>query len=447
MTRSPFAVVTLVARVRGELPVDALEAAVVQAGLRHPLLRVRVVDDENHNPWFTSEGAGAIPIEVIDWESAEQWESLAVEAGRSPFRFDEKPPIRIFLLRSTSVSELVIMCHHILCDGLSLAYLARDILACVGDPDLVMDGHDAPRPITLDTIPEKAKLNPLIRFLIHRINGKWRKDPVVFDQADYEMLSRAYWDRYHHHLMSIELSSEATVELVARCRAEKATVNTALTMAFTRAQEQVLVSRHHPKVPIAGDLRGRLNPPVGEVMGFYASAVTEKIHYAEHLGFWENARQLQQKLARRYTDEALFGEPLTWSLLDPTILEAINFKKLGGLVKGEGPRTERLRAFGERADVVQRILERDGLDSLDRVGLGSAITNLTRLDFPSKYGPLELERMMMKPGGAFPLANVNILVGAATVAGRLSLTVEYVEDNVTHDEVRTIARHALGYLR
>lgn len=99
-----------------------------------------------------------------------------------------------------------------------------------------------------------------------------------------------------------------------------------------------------------------------------------------------------------------------------------------------------------REDVVSRILERDKLESPDRVFLGTALTNLTRLDFPSTYGSLQLERLIMKPGGAFPLANVNLVVGAATAAGRLSLTPEYVEQNISEPQIETIKSETLALL-
>jgi hypothetical protein len=49
------------------------------------------------------------------------------------------------------------------------------------------------------------------------------------------------------------------------------------------------------------------------------------------------------------------------------------------------------------------------MDSLDRIIMGTAVTNLTRLDFPGEYGALELDRLIMKPGGGFPLVTVNLV--------------------------------------
>ncbi len=444
MTRSPFATVTMVARIRGAVPPQTLANAVERARLRHPLLRVRIVDDDQHNPWFTSDGAAPIPIHVTPRDTDGQWKALVREAGKSAFKFDEGPPIRFCLLHSPDVSDLVIICHHILCDGLSLAYLARDILAYLGNPDAELADQGGPTPLTPESMPEGVSLNPLVRFFVRRINRQWEESPVFFDQSDYEALSEAYWRSYEHRLTSIELSSDKTEELAIRCRREGVTVNTALVAAYARAQKNVLGNRHHPKLAIAGDLRGRMNPQAGEAVGFYASAVTHEFEVDGRLGFWDSARRLQRRLTNRYTDKALFKDPLTWSFLNPTILEAINFKKIGRLVEGDSPRMRKLRAFSERDDVVLRILRRDGLDSLDQVAIGTAMTNLTRLDFPSKYGALELERLIMKPGGAFPLANVNILVGAVTAAGRLSLTTEFIEDNVASEEMEAINEQVLA---
>jgi NRPS condensation-like uncharacterized protein len=446
-TRSPFSVVSVVARIKGDVTEDALAGAVRKAQQRHPNLRVVLVDDEHHDPWFTSEGAGAIPIEVVPRESPDRWSRVVQEAGTVPFQFERRPAIRFILVRSPDVSELVIMCHHILCDGLSMAYLARDLLEHIGDPAREVTVLPDPVPITRETMPAGLSVNPVVKFFIRRINRKWREDPVLFDQGDYELLSEAYWRRYEHQLRSIELSGAQTDELVGRCRREKVTVNTALTAAFAGAQTLVVgKDQHHADVAVAGNLRDRLRRPVGEVMGFYAGAVIVPYTPDPRAGFWENARRLHPNLQARFTDKALFKEPLVWSYLEPAILEAMNFKKLGGLVPTDATGSKKLRDFSQRSDVVQAILKRDKMESPDRVFMGTAVTNLTRMDIPTTYGSLELDRLIMKPGGAFPLASVNLVVGAVTAAGRLSLVLEYVEDNIDNETMEIVKKEALGLL-
>jgi len=78
--------------------------------------------------------------------------------------------------------------------------------------------------------------------------------------------------------------------------------------------------------------------------------------------------------------------------------------------------------------------------------MGPAITNLGRMDFPSKYGNLELDRLIMQPGGAFPLVHVDMVIGAVTAAGKLSLLFEYAEeaiDTVTMMKIKSKAMELL----
>ena len=243
LTRHPHCVVTVVARIHGSVSESMVRDAVSKVRQRHPHLRSRIVEDEQGNPWLTSEGAGGIPVQTAPRESDDHWIRLVQEQCQVPFDFAERPPVRFTLLQSADASDLVIVCHHIICDGLSLAYLARDLMAHLGDPDRKVELLPDPVPIDKDTLPESVSLNPVARFFVKRINNKWLEEEVVFDQQDYLNLTAAYWKRYQHQVLPVELSEAQTTALVGRCRAENVTVNSALTAAFVGAQTLVLGDR------------------------------------------------------------------------------------------------------------------------------------------------------------------------------------------------------------
>ena len=52
----------------------------------------------------------------------------------------------------------------------------------------------------------------------------------------------------------------------------------------------------------------------------------------------------------------------------------------------------------------------------------------------------------MKPGGAFPMVNANLVLGAVTCSGKLSLLIEYVEDNVDVATMEKITEVAMDFL-
>ena len=331
-TRHPFSIVTMVARIRGNITESMVRDAIAKARQRHPNLRVRIVEDENGDPWLTSEGAGEIPVDTLPRESEDHWIRVVQESCQVPFEFDARPAIRFVLIHSANSSDLVILCHHILCDGLSLAYLARDLMVHLGDPAREVEFLPDPVPIALDNMPGDVSANAVVRFFINRMNRKWAAEKVIFDQEDYLNLHSAYWMNYQHQLLSVELTEAQTSALVDNCRKEGVTVSSALSAAFVGAQTVVQGEQLFPtSILVAGNLRDRLKSPAGEVMGFYAGVAMPKAKYDGRITFWENARRFHNKVKPLFTNKNLFNDFLTWCYLDPTILEAVNFKKLGKL--------------------------------------------------------------------------------------------------------------------
>jgi NRPS condensation-like uncharacterized protein len=446
-TRSPFSIVTMVARIKGDVSQEMLKNAVAKVQQRHALLRVRIKDESDHTPWFTSAGVQEIPIEIIPRKTENDWIKIHSEASMLPYEFETRPAIRFILVQAADVSELIILCHHIICDGMSLAYLTRDLMVHLGDPTREVEELPIPAPIDLDNLPADVSQSGLVKLLINRMNRRWAEESVFFDQEDYKALTKAYWDNYNHEIFSIEMSEAETSALVARCRKENITVNSALTAAFSGAQSFIEGEKpYHAKILVAASLRDRILDPPGEDMGMYAGGVELKFKYSHRRSFWENARKFHQHIQPKFTNKDLFSDILNWLYLDPTIFEAMNFKKLGGLVPPDSSRYEKLSAFSKQDDVVLRILKRDKLESLETKHWGTAVTNLGRLDFPQKYGSLELDRLIMQPGGGIPLANVNLVLGAVTCSGKLSLVVEYTEEAVDTATVEKIKAKAMEYL-
>ena len=207
--RSPYSIVALVARIKGEITEKMLRDAIPKLQVRHPILRTRVVDRGDFSSWFTTEGVEEIIVESVPRESADHWIGVVEKASMAPFEFDRRPAIRFILVRSSDISELIIFCHHLICDGLSLAYLARDLLEHLGDPTREAQDLPDPLPISIDTVPEGVSVNRVARFFINRVNKKWAGERVTFDQRDYESHNEAYWTNFKHRVLTAELTDEA----------------------------------------------------------------------------------------------------------------------------------------------------------------------------------------------------------------------------------------------
>ncbi len=252
--------------------------------------------------------------------------------------------------------------------GLSLAYLARDLMIVLGDPGTELEILSDPDPIDRDNLPPGVKMNGLVKYFIERINKKWREEKVHFGQEEYQALTEAYWSNFNHQMSLVEFTEEQTTTLVDRCKAEGVTVNSALAVGLAAAQISVQgLQPYHSDITIAGSLRDRLAQPAGEGMGFFVGAVNPKYKYKENLGFWENVRQFNKKVQPLYTNKNLFKDPLVWSYLDPGILEALSFKMIGGLVDASSAQAEKLNTFGHREDVISSMIQREKMDSFENI--------------------------------------------------------------------------------
>ncbi len=248
-------------------------------------------------------------------------------------------------------------------------------------------------------------------------------------------------------MVLVELSEEQTTTLVERCRREEVTVNSAISTAFLAAQMIVQGKKpHHSNIGVAGNLRDRLETPTGEGMGFFAGLVSLNFNYQIQTGFWDNTRNFHQKIHPLYTNKKLFQDLLVWCYLSPGILESLSYKILGKLVPPQLSRYKKISEFSKRDDSISAMLKREKMDSLDQILTGTAVTNLTRMDFPRQYGSLELDRLIMNPGGAYPLVFVNLVLGVVTCSGKLSIVIEYAEDTIETFAVEKIKVKAMELL-
>lgn len=444
---SPFSTVTMVARIKGNITEEMLKNAVAKVQQRHTLLRVRIIEDDQHALWFTSEGVGEIPIDIVPRKSEDDWIKLHADYSKIPYEFDTRPAIRFVLIQSPEISELIILCHHMICDGMSLAYLARDLMVHLGDPSAAVEVLPDPAPITLDNLPSEVSIPGLVKKIIQRIKDQWAEEIVFFDQEDYETLTKTYWDNYDHEIFPIELTEEETSAVVARCKKEGITVNSAITAAISGALTFVEGEKsHNAQTVVATSLRDPLPNPPGEAMGYYAQGVQLKLKYNHKKSFWDNARKYHKKIRPNFTNKKMFGDLPMYLMMDSNLYSVLSFKNLGGLVSPEARRYEKLSGFAKREDVIVRLLQRAKMDSLDAKLMGPAITNLGRVDFPRTYGDLELDRLLMQPGGAFPLVHVDIVLGAVTCSGKLSMILEYTPAAVETTAMEKIKDKTLEYL-
>jgi len=286
----PYNMVVAV-RIRGGARADRLREALDKAQRRHPLLGVNTEEPPGAVPWLTSEGVGAIPLDVVRDADPEAAQRLVDAELRASFARGSAASPRLPLLRASLLlprdpsgpADLVLTAQHVIADGLSMVFLVRDLLHFMEDPEAPVTVIDAPES-DADLFPPEVRRriprSPLrfhlalafarlyVRFFVRR------RDPSPRLTARHRT-----W----------ELDAAQTVRLRARCKREGVSVQSAICAALAPS---------FPAIHTPVSLRPYLARPVGESLGLYVGAAEVSMKYRDSRGFWPNARRFHRRLHR-----------------------------------------------------------------------------------------------------------------------------------------------------
>ncbi len=428
--RCPNSNLITVARIKGAISSEQLKTALLRLKGKYPLLGVKVSLDKVNIAWLTSEG---VPEHLVRWEpraanDPEAWIRKVNEEQKESFEFDKGPLVRFTLLNSGESSDLIINCHHGICDALSLTYLIRDILFAIANPEWEPELSLCP-PDAKNKVLPSPRIDPFHRVMMKVINALWKRSRVSFSETDYHTLHRKYWGKAKsNQTLSWGLTECETSALVNRCRKENVTVNSAIATAMVAAQQEVQGTRlaYQNTVSMPVDFRKRLSPPAGEAFGLYVSTVKADLSYARGTSFWPNVRRIHERIKRRLTDRSVFMMPRKANMLHPSLMDAVYFSKYGLL----------------NSRIASLIL---GLAGIRRMNAGWEISNLGRCDLPVDYGSLKLESIIVP---VFLSDYQEKCLRIVTVGGKMSFSLTFWEDildTLTAERIRdTSMRYLCG---
>ncbi len=131
---SPAYNVPLVVRMAGALDVPALEAALSDVVGRHESLRTMFGESDGEpRQWVVSAAEASPVVQRLDVDD-DRVEATLRELAARPFDLDGDAPVRAHLLRvSADDYVLLLVMHHIVCDGWSMTPLLRDLGTAYGE--------------------------------------------------------------------------------------------------------------------------------------------------------------------------------------------------------------------------------------------------------------------------------------------------------------------------
>ncbi|MFM7600429.1 MAG: condensation domain-containing protein [Pseudanabaena sp.] len=395
----------LCAKISGTFTSDQLQRALSQVQQQHPLLRVKIQTSPSGHPQFVEQKA-EIPLRIVQRTDRLQWQrELELELSLS-FNWAIAPLVRVVWLHSqgNQDSELIITLHHSIADGLSGAYLIRDIVARIATPNCSATAIS--RELTTSA-PVESIIPQSFRFPT--------ESPHQSDHVAAQEQAAFYADkattRVRPHVRTAILSAQLTKQLSVLCREEHTTVHGAIGAAFLLAlasQGKTDLSHYKCLSPIS--IRSHLPATVQEDVGLYITyGLTHHQVTASSL-FWEVARSLKSQLDDARQLQQLFG----------------NF----------APRQAVMTTCPDAQIVVQGMQQQYGYDLL--------VTNLGKLTFGQQFGGLKVKELYA-PAVMAGVENERV-VGVATLGDRLSLTACFDGANISAAIATDIVDQALFLL-
>jgi hypothetical protein len=412
---------TVVARLSSMPGEKILREGLAAVQDRHPLLNVRI-SNETGGAVFRTDGVGAIPLRSADVPE-DAWVAHAEHEINEAFDPVAGPLIRCAWLRHPGGRSTVMLTfHHAAGDGISAGYLIRDLLHFITGPDR------SAGPGTT-SLPE-----PLDRRFAHRFRGVrgFARYLGEISRAGTEAVrygglsavaadARAPYRARRARAIPTIFDVPFTADLTAQARAEGTTVHGALAAAVLLGGRAEIFAEGPLLMALGSpvDMRGRVDPPVGDVVGMYASVVGTLSRVRREARFWELAREVKGAIEAGFARGMQFSfEPMTFRILGP-------FARLAGWSEVGAAAFTRLAAM-----------------LFPSTGFG--LTNIGRLGVEERYGTLSVSWVVLIPSwSVFAHSGWS----ASTAAGRLSFTLVYMEPLLTRRHAETLSERTVGLLR
>jgi NRPS condensation-like uncharacterized protein len=277
----------LAGHVQGPTALERWRDALDLIQLRHPLLSVCIEADGNQRPHFRWETA-PIPLRIVHGNNVtQQWESEIELELSIPFNARQAPLVRAVLLHEADQAVFILVAHHSIADGVSIAFVIRDVLKALSRNPVGL----------LPPLPAQEEMLGVTRNCMVQakpskesnfsISGK----PAVYLKKE----------DLRPCIKALRLSAKMTGKLREGARQQGTTVHGALSSAAALAYWQMNPALKERSIRICSPTDTRKLLGLGEHCGLLISARVVAIEPQACTAFWDIARQVTRSLAGAQT--------------------------------------------------------------------------------------------------------------------------------------------------
>jgi Condensation domain len=291
------------ARFSGALNQTILQQALEALQERHPLLRVRIVEEGRGNARFISDLTGTIPVRSVRAD-ADQWAPEAEVELNTRFDTESAPLLRCVLIQhDTEHHTVLLVFHHSIGDGLSGAYLMRDLFSAA---DAIIGGEKP----SLPPMAPKQAMEAYFPNWVKGAKGRLTHLGFIADYIGLELkrerparLKKDGWAPFEKrsvHIHALTIKGAVLERLHRRAKHYHTTVHGAMLAAMILAMARDLDLKQ-PRLFSVGspvNLRKHLHPPMADDVGFSVAMGFSTNSAKRDTAFWPLAKATRQFLYR-----------------------------------------------------------------------------------------------------------------------------------------------------
>jgi NRPS condensation-like uncharacterized protein len=417
--RSPSINVCFRTIIEGILDKSKIEKALETVCIRHPLLSSCVEIDNDNNAWLVPKNE-AIVIEYFRSNEID-WQKWYKKTDNTAFDFSQNPLVKFCVIFGTN-TEIIILGHHIIGDGIGYLNLVKDILLAL-DNGLAKTAQMPPSEPTDKYFKETVLLDPGVHSFASGLNEEWKQNRICFSENDYLDFFEKYRKKYIPSLYMASIEGNNFKKLLEKAKLNGFTVNEIITSAFSVALMETL-SKNEIRLGVAANIRNELVSEPNNCMGNFVTGISTKACYSPESDFFSNAKTITASINDQLKN--VKNRHLVIHFLnefDKDLIESIMFAAYGNF----------------EHNVSKKLAELIGEQSENK-GLG--ISNLGRHDF-ANYAIIKIVDIQFV-GPAFP-ANL-LTVGFISVNNKLNLCLRYNESEIKIETIKIICEKAIELL-
>ncbi|MFW9947644.1 MAG: condensation domain-containing protein, partial [Candidatus Odinarchaeota archaeon] len=229
--------------VKGHIDKELLKESLEKVQKKHPILQSRLDVNDEGKPFLIFGVSGLIPLEIIPRTDDDHCKILVDKEFNIPFERGidcPYPLIRVKLLTSESISDIIITIAHVIGDGMSMIYLFRDLIFLMASSKkrikplkVIMNAEDILPSFYRKKIPKTArKFKTLVWFIKKLITLRKFIRKLTKKQSREKKQDNKDNKQKRFITRNWVLTEEQSQALIKKCKNEGVSVHSALCTMF-----------------------------------------------------------------------------------------------------------------------------------------------------------------------------------------------------------------------